>query len=141
MAYEIDQRNEADYRWFRFEAPTELLDELDHNLKIADGVLRFRIFKVDPDAPVMVPPAVPRRARARASARAAATVATARDGPRRAQSRPRLPQAGPPSASAGDELAADDSRRSFCGYSPAAGGESRAARALRLESRQANPEE
>ena len=42
MAYEIDQRNEADYRWFRFEAPTELLDELDHNLKIADGVLRFR---------------------------------------------------------------------------------------------------
>jgi len=58
MAYEIEQRNEADYRWFRFEAPTELLDELNHNLKIADGVLRFRIFKVDPDAPVMVPPAV-----------------------------------------------------------------------------------
>lgn len=58
MAYEIDGRNEADYRWLRFEAPTELLDELNHNLKIADGVLRFRIFKVDADAPVMVPPAV-----------------------------------------------------------------------------------
>jgi len=58
MAYEIAQRNEADYRWFRFEGPTELLDDLNHNLKIADGVLRFRIFKVDPDAPVMVPPAV-----------------------------------------------------------------------------------
>jgi small subunit ribosomal protein S6 len=58
MAYEIEQRNEADYRWFRFEAPPELLDELNHNLKIADGVLRFRIFKVDADAPVMVPPAV-----------------------------------------------------------------------------------
>jgi ribosomal protein S6 len=58
MAYEIEQRNEADYRWFRFEAPTELLDELNHNLKIADGVLRFRIFKVDAEAPVMVPPAV-----------------------------------------------------------------------------------
>lgn len=57
MAYEIAQRNEADYRWFRFEAPSELLDELNHNLKIADGVLRFRIFKVDADAPVMVPPA------------------------------------------------------------------------------------
>src|SRR5436309_2994448 len=42
----------------RFEAPSELLDELNHNLKIADGVLRFRIFKVDADAPVMVPPAV-----------------------------------------------------------------------------------
>ena len=56
MAYEINKRTEADYRWMRFEAPTELLDSLDHNLKIADGVLRFRIFKVDPDAPVIVPP-------------------------------------------------------------------------------------
>jgi len=58
MAYEIEQRNEADYRWFRFEGPSELLDELNHNLRIADGVLRFRIFKVDADSPVMVPPAV-----------------------------------------------------------------------------------
>jgi small subunit ribosomal protein S6 len=57
MAYEIEQRNEADYRWFRFEGPAELLDDLNHNLKIADGVLRFRIFKVDADSPVMVPPA------------------------------------------------------------------------------------
>jgi small subunit ribosomal protein S6 len=58
MAYEINRRTEADYRWYRFEAPTELLDTLDHNLKIADGVLRFRIFKVDPDTPSIVPPAV-----------------------------------------------------------------------------------
>jgi small subunit ribosomal protein S6 len=57
MAYEIRQRTEADYRWFRFEAPAELLGALDHNLKIADGVLRFRIFKVDPDAPSIAPPA------------------------------------------------------------------------------------
>jgi small subunit ribosomal protein S6 len=57
LAYEIAQRNEADYRWFRFEAPTELLEQLDHNLKIADGVLRFRIFKVDADTPVIAPPA------------------------------------------------------------------------------------
>jgi ribosomal protein S6 len=57
MAYEIDGRTEADYRWFRFEAPVELLEELDHNLKIADGVLRFRVFKVDADTPVVVPPA------------------------------------------------------------------------------------
>src|SRR6478752_2950519 len=57
-AYEINKRTEADYRWLRFEAPSELLDSLDHNLKIADGVLRFRIFKVDPAAPVIVPPAV-----------------------------------------------------------------------------------
>jgi small subunit ribosomal protein S6 len=57
MAYEINRRTEADYRWMRFEAPSDLLDSLDHNLKIADGVLRFRIFKVDPDTPVIVPPA------------------------------------------------------------------------------------
>jgi small subunit ribosomal protein S6 len=57
LAYEIEQRNEADYRWFRFEAPTELLEQLNHNLRIAEGVLRFRIFKVDASAPVMVPPA------------------------------------------------------------------------------------
>jgi small subunit ribosomal protein S6 len=58
MAYEINRRTEADYRWMRFEAPSELLDALDHNLKIADGVLRFRIFKVDPGTPVITPPAV-----------------------------------------------------------------------------------
>jgi small subunit ribosomal protein S6 len=58
MAYEINRRTEADYRWFRFEAPAELLDTLDHELKIADGVLRFRIFKVDANTPTIVPPAV-----------------------------------------------------------------------------------
>lgn len=59
MAYEIQKKNEADYRWLRFDAPRELLDELDHSLKIADGVLRFRIFRVDPDSPVVTaPPAV-----------------------------------------------------------------------------------
>jgi len=57
LAYEIDRRNEADYRWFRFEAPPALLEQLDHSLKIADGVLRFRIFKVDATTPAMVPPA------------------------------------------------------------------------------------
>jgi small subunit ribosomal protein S6 len=57
LAYEIARCNEADYRWFRFEAPTELLEQLDHNLKITDGVLRFRIFKVDADTPVLAPPA------------------------------------------------------------------------------------
>jgi small subunit ribosomal protein S6 len=72
LAYEIGRQNEADYRWFRFEASNELLEGLDHSLKIADGVLRFRVFRVDPDAPVMVPPAVaapaPGRDRERPSA-------------------------------------------------------------------------
>jgi small subunit ribosomal protein S6 len=56
MAYEIKQRNEADYRFYRFQGEPPLLERLDHSLKIADGVLRFRIFKVDPRTPVIIPP-------------------------------------------------------------------------------------
>ena len=56
LAYEIKQRNEADYRWYRFGAPTDLLTSLDHNLKITDGILRFRIFKVDPESQATSPP-------------------------------------------------------------------------------------
>ena len=57
MAYEIRQRTEADYRFFRFSnGGGSLLDELNHNLRIADGVLRFRIFKVDPSSPATEPP-------------------------------------------------------------------------------------
>ena len=56
MAYEIRQRNEADYRYYRFQGEANLLERLDHSLKITDGVLRFRIFKVDPDSPSNPPP-------------------------------------------------------------------------------------
>jgi small subunit ribosomal protein S6 len=79
LAYEIRQRTEADYRFFRFETGGELLDQLNHNLRIADGVLRFRIFKVDPRSPMIVPPAPtatasprPRRTEARAAEEAPA---------------------------------------------------------------------
>ena len=56
MAYEIDRKGEADYRFWRFQGGKDLLDELDHSLKITDGVLRFRIFKVDADSPTITPP-------------------------------------------------------------------------------------
>jgi len=56
MAYEIDKRGEADYRFYRFTGPIELLDELNHSLRITDGVLRFRIFTVDEDSPTTTPP-------------------------------------------------------------------------------------
>jgi small subunit ribosomal protein S6 len=62
LAYEIRQRNEADYRYYRFQAENELLQRLDHSLKIADGTLRFRIFRVDPDTPTNPPPAAERPA-------------------------------------------------------------------------------
>ena len=58
MTFEIDHRPEAEYHLFQFEAnENSLLDRLDHNLKITDGVLRFRVFRVDPSAPVIAPPA------------------------------------------------------------------------------------
>jgi len=69
LAYEIKRQNEADYRWFRFEAPTELLNEVDHHLKITDGVLRFRIFRVEETTPVMAPPAAAAAPPAAAAAR------------------------------------------------------------------------
>jgi small subunit ribosomal protein S6 len=62
LAYEIRQRNEADYRYYRFQGEPELLERLDHNLKIADGALRFRIFKVDPETTTNAPPASDRPA-------------------------------------------------------------------------------
>jgi small subunit ribosomal protein S6 len=62
MAYEIRLRNEADYRYYRFQAENELLERLDHNLKIADDALRFRIFRVEPDTPTNPPPVAERPA-------------------------------------------------------------------------------
>ena len=76
MAYEIRQRNEADYRYYRFQGEPDLLERLDHSLKITDGVLRFRIFKVDPDAPSNPPPDL--RAPGPGRRRTAATATTGR---------------------------------------------------------------
>jgi small subunit ribosomal protein S6 len=57
MAYEIDRRPEADYRFYRFTTEgSALLDDLGHALKITEGVLRHRIFKTEHDAPTMTPP-------------------------------------------------------------------------------------
>ena len=56
MAYDIDHREEAEYHLFQFDGPSELLQRLDHSLKIADGVLRFRIIRLKPGAPLPPPP-------------------------------------------------------------------------------------
>jgi small subunit ribosomal protein S6 len=64
MSYEIRQRTEADYRFYRFETEGPVLEDLDHNLKITDGVLRFRIFRVDPSTPLITPPPAMQPARA-----------------------------------------------------------------------------
>jgi small subunit ribosomal protein S6 len=59
MAYEIDHRPEAEYRIYQFRGDNELLERLRHSLRIMDGVLRFRIIRLKPNAP---PPPVPREA-------------------------------------------------------------------------------
>jgi small subunit ribosomal protein S6 len=79
LAFEIRQRTEADYRFYRFEADKDLLEQLDHSLKITDGVLRFRIFKVDSGTPTMAPP--PTAQPSGVSARAARAEARRTEGP------------------------------------------------------------
>ena len=57
MTFEIDHRPEAEYHLFQFESnDNSLLDRLDHNLKITDGVLRFRIIRIKPGTPTPPPP-------------------------------------------------------------------------------------
>src|SRR3954447_5943555 len=57
LAYEMDHRGEAGYHLFQFEGENPLLEQLDHTLKITDGVLRFRTIKLKPGSPA---PAAPR---------------------------------------------------------------------------------
>jgi small subunit ribosomal protein S6 len=66
MAFEIRHREEAGYHLFQFEGENELLERLDHTLKITDGVLRFRIIRLKPGTP---PPPPPRPAEPRARER------------------------------------------------------------------------
>jgi small subunit ribosomal protein S6 len=63
MTFEIDHRPEAAYYLFQFEGDVELLERIDHMLKITDGVLRFRIIKLRAGMP---PPPEPKPAEARA---------------------------------------------------------------------------
>jgi small subunit ribosomal protein S6 len=55
MAYEIDHRPEAEYRLYQFNGDNALLQQLNQRLRINDAVLRFRIIKSKPGAPL--PPA------------------------------------------------------------------------------------
>jgi small subunit ribosomal protein S6 len=50
-AYEVHKHADAEYHLVQFHGPATLLDQLDHNLKITDGVLRFRIIKLRPGTP------------------------------------------------------------------------------------------
>jgi small subunit ribosomal protein S6 len=52
LAYPIERHTDAEYHLLQFHAGTpELLSELDRTLRITDGVLRFRIVKLEPGTP------------------------------------------------------------------------------------------
>jgi small subunit ribosomal protein S6 len=79
ISYEIDHRPEAHYQLFQFEGDNDLLDRLNHSLRIMDGVLRYRIIRQKPGGPEVPPsPEQPRLEReaepaaGRVAARAAA---------------------------------------------------------------------
>ena len=50
-AYEVAKKPGADYHLIQFYATTEVLQALDHTLKITDGVNRFRVIKLRPGTP------------------------------------------------------------------------------------------
>jgi small subunit ribosomal protein S6 len=50
-AFAIRKQPDADYHLIQFNGSNELLEALDHALKITDGVLRHRIIKLRPGTP------------------------------------------------------------------------------------------
>ena len=69
LSYPIERRATGEYHLLQFRpSNVELLGSLDHSLRIADGVLRFRVIKLRqgaPVGPVPVPPAPARRSEPR----------------------------------------------------------------------------
>ena len=78
ITFEINHHPEADYRLWQFEGGNDVLDKLNHTLKITDGILRFRIVRQDAGSPPVPPAPDPVRAQraeeadGRVAARAAA---------------------------------------------------------------------
>jgi small subunit ribosomal protein S6 len=54
-AYEIRHKTDAEYHLLQFHGTRDVLETLQRTLKIADGVVRFRIIKLAPGTPA--PPA------------------------------------------------------------------------------------
>jgi len=61
LAFRIQHQPDADYHLLQFKAPPTLIEPLSHDLRITDGVLRFRVIKNlpgTPAAPDSPPPVV-----------------------------------------------------------------------------------
>ena len=76
LAYEIRHQREGEYHLIQFTGPASLIEAVSHNLRIDDGVLRFRIIKVLPGTPPP-PEAAPQAAAAAPPAPPAAAPAPA----------------------------------------------------------------
>jgi small subunit ribosomal protein S6 len=82
LAYPIERHADAEYRLLQFHAGTpQLLGDLDRTLRITDGVLRFRIVKLEPGTPAApdMPAAAtlaPRQAESQAESQPAPPAAT-----------------------------------------------------------------
>ena len=50
-AFEIDKKAESDYHLIQFYATTDVLQALDHTLRITEGVNRFRVIKLRSGTP------------------------------------------------------------------------------------------
>jgi small subunit ribosomal protein S6 len=52
LAYPIARKTSAEYHLLQFHAGSpQLLDSLEHSLRIIDGILRFRVIKLKPGVP------------------------------------------------------------------------------------------
>ena len=61
LAYRINHQPDADYHLLQFTAPPTLIETLSHDLRITDGVVRFRVIKNlpgTPPAPDSAPPVI-----------------------------------------------------------------------------------
>ncbi|MGI8427892.1 MAG: 30S ribosomal protein S6 [Solirubrobacteraceae bacterium] len=97
LTYRIAHQPEAEYHLLQFSGSGPLLESLSHSLRIADGVLRFRIIKVragTPAAPASAPPVI---------AVAPGAVGTPAAAPPPAAPTPAAPTPAPSPASAGAE--------------------------------------
>jgi small subunit ribosomal protein S6 len=67
LAFEIRHKSEAEYHLLQFHGPPELLANLQRTLRIADGVVRFRLIKLAPGTPAPPEQQRPDRSAAEAS--------------------------------------------------------------------------
>ena len=78
LAYEIDHREAAEYHLLQFSGPASLIAALEHNLRITDGVVRYRVIKLPAGSTPVVASAPPV---ASAAEPAVAVGGPAEDGP------------------------------------------------------------